>query len=213
MPLDTFKPVMPSNATRLRKIPCAERSTSGVMERLDRLTRLAGRNRLELLRCRFSDRQLFGINVFKVCEVQKCPSLRSVPRAHPHVRGIMHARGRTITIIDLAAALGHGASEGSPDEFEIVTGYSGHAQGYFVRKVERIDKLRLGRRQTAAARYRPRECLTAVTTRDNPLVDILDAERVLSEIVGWRASGRIARCRGGCSAPTIPRSPPGSRPA
>ena len=67
---------------------------SSVMEKVDRLTRLAGRNRLELLLFRFANRQIFGINVFKVREVLKCPPLRPIPHSHRHVRGVMHARGR-----------------------------------------------------------------------------------------------------------------------
>jgi len=159
---------------------------SSVMERVDRLTRLAGRNRLELLLFRFSNRQIFGINVFKVREVLKCPPLRSIPHAHHHVRGVMHTRGQTITIIDLAAVLGHGVSQGSPDEFVIVTEYSGHVQGYLVQKVERIVNLRWDDVKPPPPGIGQGNYLTAVTTLDKQLIEILDVERVLSEIVGLR---------------------------
>ena len=159
---------------------------SSVMERVDRLTRLAGRNRLELLLFRFSNRQIFGINVFKVREVLKCPPLRSIPHAHHHVRGVMHARGQTITIIDLAAVLCHGVSRGGPDEFVIVTEYSGHVQGYLVQKVERIVNLRWDDVKPPPPGIGHSNYLTAVTTLENQLVEILDVERVLSEIVGLR---------------------------
>jgi two-component system chemotaxis response regulator CheV len=87
------------DATQLGKIRCVERPMSSVMERVDRLTWPAGRNRLELLLFRCSDRQIFGINVFKVREVLKCPTLRSIPHSHHHVRGVMHTRGQAITSI------------------------------------------------------------------------------------------------------------------
>lgn len=159
---------------------------SSVMERVDRLTRLAGRNRLELLLFRFGNRQIFGINVFKVREVLKCPPLRPIPHSHHHVRGVMHARGQTVTIIDLAAVLGHGRSEGSRDEFVIVTEYSGHVQGYLVKQVERIVNLRWDDVKPPPAGIGTSNYLTAVTTIENQLVEILDVERVLAEIVGVR---------------------------
>lgn len=159
---------------------------SSVMEKVDRLTRLAGRNRLELLLFRFSNRQIFGINVFKVREVLKCPPLRPIPHSHHHVRGVMHARGQTVTIIDLAAVLGHGRSEGSRDEFVIVTEYSGHVQGYLVQQVERIVNLRWDDVKPPPVGIGTSNYLTAVTTLENQLVEILDVERVLSEIVGVR---------------------------
>ncbi|MGE3774362.1 MAG: chemotaxis protein [Gammaproteobacteria bacterium] len=159
---------------------------SSVMEKVDRLTRLAGRNRLELLLFRFDHRQIFGINVFKVREVLKCPPLRPIPHSHHHVRGVMHARGQTVTIIDLAAVLGHGRSEGNRDEFVIVTEYSGHVQGYLVRQVERIVNLRWNDVKPPPAGIGNSNYLTAVTTIENQLVEILDVERVLAEIVGVR---------------------------
>jgi len=159
---------------------------SSVMEKVDRLTRLAGRNRLELLLFRFDNRQIFGINVFKVREVLKCPPLRPIPHSHHHVRGVMHARGQTVTIIDLAAVLGHGRSEGSRDEFVIVTEYSGHVQGYLVKQVERIVNLRWNDVKPPPAGIGGANYLTAVTTIENQLVEILDVERVLAEIVGVR---------------------------
>jgi len=98
----------------------------------------------------------------------------------------MHTRGQTITIIDLAAVLGHGVSQGSPDEFVIVTEYSGHVQGYLVQKVERIVNLRWDDVKPPPPGIGQGNYLTAVTTLDKQLIEILDVERVLSAIVGLR---------------------------
>jgi two-component system chemotaxis response regulator CheV len=155
-----------------------------IIDRVDRLTRLAGRNRLELLLFRLTSNQIFGINVFKVREVLKCPPLRPIPHSHYQMRGVFHARGQTITVIDLAAVLGQGASKGTPDEFVIVTEYSGHVQGYLVQQVLRIVNLRWDDIKPPPAGIGNANYLTAVTTLENQLVEILDVERVLSEIVG-----------------------------
>jgi len=155
-----------------------------IIDRVDRLTRLAGRNRLELLLFKLQSEQVFGINVFKVREVLKCPVLRPIPHSHFQMRGVFHARGQTITVIDLAAVLGHGASKGSADEFVIVTEYSGHVQGYLVQQVVRIVNLRWDDIKPPPPGIGNANYLTAVTTLDNQLVEILDVERVLAEIVG-----------------------------
>jgi hypothetical protein len=65
-----------------------------IIDRVDRLTRLAGRNRLELLLFKLQSEQVFGINVFKVREVLKCPVLRPIPHSHFQMRGVFHARIR-----------------------------------------------------------------------------------------------------------------------
>lgn len=155
-----------------------------IIDRVDRLTRLAGRNRLELLLFKLQSEQVFGINVFKVREVLKCPVLRPIPHSHFQMLGVFHARGQTITVIDLAAVLGHGASKGSADEFVIVTEYSGHVQGYLVQQVVRIVNLRWDDIKPPPPGIGNANYLTAVTTLDNQLVEILDVERVLAEIVG-----------------------------
>ena len=154
-----------------------------IMDRVDRLTRLAGRNRMELLLFRLSGNQMFGINVFKVREVLRCPALRPIPHSHHNMRGVFHARGQTIPVIDLAAVLGHGASEGNAQEFVIVTEYSGHVQGYLVHQVIRIVNLRWDDIKPPPPGIGNANYLTAVTTLENQLVEILDVERVLSEIV------------------------------
>ena len=45
---------------------------TSVLDKVDRRTRLAGENRLELLLFNLGGRQHFGINVFKVQEVISC---------------------------------------------------------------------------------------------------------------------------------------------
>ncbi len=157
---------------------------SRVMEGVDRLTQIAGRNRLEMLLFRLTDQQIFGINVFKVREVLKCPPLRPIPQAHHHIRGVMHARGQTITIIDLAAVLGHGRLEGTAEEFVIVTEYSAHVQGYLVQSVERIVNMRWDEVKPPPPGVGAQNYMIAVTSLDDQLIEVLDVERILSEIVG-----------------------------
>ncbi|MEQ8232532.1 MAG: chemotaxis protein [Gammaproteobacteria bacterium] len=155
-----------------------------VMEGVDRLTRIAGQNRLELLLFRLDGGQRFGINVFKVREVLKCPQVRRVPQANPHVCGVMHTRGQTVTILDLASVLGLPPLAASTDNFVIITEYNKCVQAYLVQQVERIVNLRWDEIHPPPHGIGNVNYLTAVVTIDDKLVEILDVERVLAEIVG-----------------------------
>jgi two-component system chemotaxis response regulator CheV len=66
---------------------------------------LVGQNRLELLIFKLATDQIFGINVFKVREVLKCPPLSILPKQNAFVGGIAHIRGQTMSIIDLSKAI------------------------------------------------------------------------------------------------------------
>lgn len=103
-----------------------------LMENVNSRTQLVGRNRLELLLFRLGKRQKFGINVFKVREVIKCPPLTRAPQAHPVIRGMANMRGQTITVMDLAMAVGNPPVDDLEESFVIVSEYNRHVQGFLV---------------------------------------------------------------------------------
>ena len=158
---------------------------SGVMASVDQRTQLAGRNRLELLMFRLGTRQLYGINVFKVREVLQCPGLSIVPQSHPVVRGISNVRGQTISIMDLSMAVGGPPIQDIANSFIIISEYNRSVQGFLVQEVDRIvnlnwkDILAPPSGTAAGSSY-----LTAVTHVDGKMVEVIDVERVLSEVVG-----------------------------
>jgi two-component system, chemotaxis family, chemotaxis protein CheV len=157
---------------------------SGVMASVDQRTQLAGRNRLELLMFRLHGQQLYGINVFKVREVLQCPKLSSVPQSHPVIRGISNIRGQTISIMDLSLAIGGPPINDIENAFVIISEYNRSIQGFLVREVDRIINLNWKDMLpppsgTAGASY-----LTAVTYVNEKMVEVIDVERVLSEVIG-----------------------------
>lgn len=157
---------------------------SGVMASVDQRTQLAGRNRLELLMFRLHGQQLYGINVFKVREVLQCPALSTVPQSHPVVRGISNIRGQTISIMDLSLAIGGPPINDIENAFVIISEYNRSIQGFLVREVDRIINLNWKDMLpppsgTAGASY-----LTAVTYVNEKMVEVIDVERVLSEVIG-----------------------------
>jgi len=155
---------------------------SDLMKSVNQRTNLVGNNRLELLLFRLHGTQRFGINVFKVREVLQCPELTEMPGASPHVRGIAHLRGVPVMVIDLSQATGGKRIDDLTNAYVLVTEYNRHTQGFLVSGVDRIvntnwDQIMPPPKGAGAGHY-----LTAVTEIDGKLVQIIDVEKVFSEI-------------------------------
>jgi len=155
----------------------------GVIGNIDRRTKLAGSNRFELLTFYLgNDKQLYGINVFKVQEVIVCPPIRKVPDSMRYVDGIVDIRGATLPVIDLSMAIGKTHSPMERNGFLIVSEYNKNIQGFRVSGVDRIvnlhwDEIKPPPRGLGRGCY-----LTAITEVDNKFVEIIDVEKVISEI-------------------------------
>ena len=155
---------------------------SDLMNSVNQRTNLVGNNRLELLLFRLHGSQRFGINVFKVREVLQCPELTEMPGSSPHVRGIAHLRGVPVMVIDLSQATGGKRIEDLSTAYVLVTEYNRHTQGFLVSGVDRIvntnwDQIMPPPKGAGAGHY-----LTAVTEIEGKLVQIIDVEKVFSEI-------------------------------
>ena len=155
---------------------------TGLLESIDRSTQLAGHNRLALLLFRLDERQIFGINVFKVQEVIPAPRLSRMPASHPLVRGVADLRGGIVPVIDLGMALGGPADTAAAHV--IVTEYNRSVQGFLVRAVERIVHIDVAAVQPPPLRTGEDSYLTAITRYGEELVEIVDVEKVLAEVLG-----------------------------
>ncbi|WP_101759997.1 chemotaxis protein CheV [Oceanicoccus sp. KOV_DT_Chl] len=155
---------------------------AGVLESVNQRTQLVGENRLELLLFRLAGEQIYGINVFKVKEVLQCPKLTMMPQSSPVVRGIAHIRGGTISILDLSLATGQQALDDIENRFVIITEYNSATQGFLVQGVERIINMNWGDIHPPPKGSGTEHYLTAVTEVDGKMVEIIDVEKILSEV-------------------------------
>ncbi|TXH05997.1 MAG: response regulator [Nevskiaceae bacterium] len=156
---------------------------TGLLESIDRSTQLAGHNRLALLLFRLDERQIFGINVFKVQEVLPRPRLSWMPSAHPLVRGIADIRGRMVPVIDLRKAVGGEPIGDEHAAHVIVTEFNRSVQGFLVRGVDRI--IHVGVETVQPPPHAGQDSyLTAITRYGEELVEIIDVEKVLADVVG-----------------------------
>ena len=157
---------------------------AGVLDKVDMHTQLAGHNRLELLLFHLGGKQLYGINVFKVQEVIRCPRLTRLPNANHKVVGVATLRKRTIPIMDLSLAINRQPLKSVKDSLVIVTEYNRNTQGFLVDSVDRICNINWKDilpppKGSGTASY-----LTAVTHIDKQLVEIIDVERVFADVMG-----------------------------
>lgn len=156
---------------------------ASILDTVDERTQLVGQNRLELLMFRLGTKQRFGINVFKVREVIQCPPLTSVPHSHHVVRGVANIRGLTITVMDLAAAVGLPGITVPTENWVIVTEYNRAVQGFLVSGVDRIININWNEIKPPPKGMGRHNYLTAVTEVDKELVEVIDVEQVMSDIM------------------------------
>lgn len=157
---------------------------ASVLDKVDQRTRLAGENRLELLLFNLGGRQHFGINVFKVQEVIRCPGLTSIPHAHRIMKGLAHLRGKTIPVLDLAMAIGKPPLQDITESYVIVSEYNRSTQGFLVNGVDRIVNINWDEVQPPPKGLGNENYMTAVTRVDDELIEIIDVEKILAEMVG-----------------------------
>jgi len=157
---------------------------SSILDGINQRTQLVGKNRLELLMFRLQDGEMYGINVFKVREVIRCPQLTVVHSAHQVVKGVANVRNRTLSVIDLGLAIKGPAIESETESYVIITEFNRSIQGFMVQSIEHIvnlkwEDIRLPPEGADAESY-----INAVTNVDGELVQLIDVEHVLTEVVG-----------------------------
>ncbi len=156
---------------------------SNLLASIDSRTKLVGENRLELLMFRLKSQQIFAINVFKIQEVVQVPPLTEMPQSHPAICGVSHLRGRAIPVIDLNVAIGRSPLEKDESCNLIVTEYNQSIQGFLVGPVDRIINLNWESILPPPKASGKAHFLTAFTRVNDVIVEILDVERVLSDII------------------------------
>jgi len=157
---------------------------SSILDGINQRTQLVGKNRLELLMFRLGDGELYGINVFKVREVIRCPKLTTVHSSHAVVRGVANIRNHTLSVMDLSMSINGPAIDQDNESYVIITEFNRSIQGFMVSSVERIVNLKWEDIRLPPAGTDMESYINAVTTVDNKLVQLIDVEQVLTEVVG-----------------------------
>lgn len=165
---------------------------SNLLQNVDARTKLAGTNKLEILLFslgvdrRTRRQEVYGINVFKVREVMRTPSITRAPDMPPAVEGMVSLRGHLVPVVDLTKYAGIDTE--STGQIMIVTEYNRYTQGFVVESVDTILRLDWSVMKV------PPDMLTAETgglvtsvteLADGRLVMMMDVEKVLAETSGY----------------------------
>lgn len=156
---------------------------SKLLHSVNQRTQLAGENRLELLLFRLEDKQLYGINVFKVKKIITCPALTEMPGRHPIALGVANTMDGPLPILDLKLAVGHGHSENIRGKSVIVAEYNRKMQGFLVDKVEHIINLEWSDIHPPPKGVGNEHYLTAISKHQDEIIEIIDVEKIIAEIM------------------------------
>lgn len=157
---------------------------SDLLKSIELQTDIAGKNRLELLLFHIGDKQIYGMNVFKVREVMYCPKLCLIPGRHPAVKGVVHVRGyKTISVVSLSKMLKRNYLNDSETNVLLITEYNRSLIGFLVSAVEEIIHTDWSAIETPPSGLSRSHYLTAVTKQNDKLIEIIDIEKVLDEVV------------------------------
>ena len=160
-------------------------------QEIDERTKLAGNNKFELLLFRLGEapgsgqRELFGINVFKVREVLVMPAITELANAHEHLMGVANIRGQIIPVINLPAVVGCDPKKGL--NILMVTEFGRTIQAFAVEDVREIVRLEWDQVLPAEVSHAG-AVITGIArldgaTADTRLAQVLDVEYILKNVM------------------------------
>jgi two-component system, chemotaxis family, chemotaxis protein CheV len=176
----------------------AENAT--LLDTVDARTKLAGSNRMEILLFSLGTHETFGINVFKVREVSKTPTITKAPNMPAGVEGLISLRGNVIPVLSLAKVMGLLDAPPGLGGSMMVTEYSKRTLGFLVSGVDRIirvdwDKVKAPESVVTGG---TNTYITAITElAEGKLVSIVDVEQILANTFGESLVGQIERIQSG----------------
>ncbi|GLS89863.1 chemotaxis protein CheW [Psychromonas marina] len=137
-----------------------------------------------LLLFKLSALQSFALGTLKIQEIVPYQPLSQLPNADSNIIGATSIRGQTLSIIDMAAAVGYPPI--SDDEKAncviIITDCSRQHVGFLVRKIERIIECNWKNIEPPPNALGHKTYITGVTHYEKKLIQLLDIELLLSQI-------------------------------
>lgn len=170
-----------------------DRTDQNLLAQVDARTKLAGSNRMEILLFSLGTHELFGINVFKVREVCRTPTITPTPNMPGGVEGLISLRGNVIPVLSLAGIMRLNDAPPGLGDAMMVTEYSKRTLGFLVHDVDRIIRVEWDKvRAPESVVSGEQSYITAITELpDGRLVSILDVESILAGTFGDAVVGEI----------------------
>lgn len=137
-----------------------------------------------LLLFRLHNQQVFGLGTLKIQELVPFQPVTPMINQHRGILGALNVRGQTMPIVDLAAAIGKGATpkDALASSFIIVTDTQRQKVGFLVRQIEQIADTNW-RDISAPDKFLGNSIyITGVTRVNNQLVQLLDVEVIMARL-------------------------------
>ncbi|MCP5078927.1 MAG: chemotaxis protein CheV [Psychromonas sp.] len=137
-----------------------------------------------LLLFKLSALQSFALGTLKIQEIVPYRPLTQLPNADSNIIGATSIRGETLSIIDMAAAVGYPpiSEDEKKNSVIIITDCSRQHVGFLVRKIERIIECNWKNIDPPPSSLGHKTYITGITHFENKLIQLLDIELLLSEI-------------------------------
>jgi len=163
-----------------------------VQQEVDERSNLTNSNMFELLLFRLGEsanstnRELYGINVFKVRELLEMPKITEVAGIRSPMMGVTNVRGQIVPVIDLAAAVGCKPANGH--RILMITEYARSTQAFAVEDVEEIVRLAWSQVLSAEGSAGNAGMVTSIARLDgnidnSRLAQVLDVEQILRNVL------------------------------
>jgi purine-binding chemotaxis protein CheW len=147
----------------------------------------AGNNEpIQLVSFMLADEE-YGVEVLKVREIIRMPTITRMPNTSQHVEGIINLRGKVIPIISLRRRFNLLENENDSQTRIIIMDVAGSQTGFVVDAVSEVIRIRSNEIQPPPALVLScgigREIITGVISHAERLLIIMDIDRIFSEAV------------------------------
>jgi len=141
------------------------------------------------------DKEEYGVEVLKVREIIRMPSITRVPNTPHYVEGVINLRGKVIPIISLRKRFSLELTDNDSRTRIMVMDMTNELTGFIVDSVAeviRIDATEIQPAPPVVAGSVDQEYLSGVINRDDRLLVLLDLERLFSQEEQQLFTGKMA---------------------
>lgn len=130
------------------------------------------------------DEEEYGVDVLKVREIIRLPSITRVPNTPHYVEGVINLRGKVIPIMSIRRRFGLGEVENDKSTRIMVMDVDGELMGFIVDSVSeviRISEQEIQPPPPVATSGIDQECMSGVVNQPDRLLVLLDLEKISSK--------------------------------
>ncbi len=130
------------------------------------------------------DHEEYGVDVLKVREIIRMPSITRVPNTPQYVEGVINLRGKVIPIINMRRRFGLNELEYDKQTRIMVMDIEGELMGFIVDSVSEVIRISSSEIQPSPAVVTSgidQECIAGVINQAERLLVLLDLQKMFSQ--------------------------------